>query len=55
MTEENKQQNLNEIKTDQSIVNQYLIQEIARLNQENANLKAVIQQLTATNQSAESE
>lgn len=55
MAEENKQQDLEEIKADPEIVNQYLIDEIARLNQQNAYLKAVIQQLTTKNQSAESE
>lgn len=55
MAEENKQQDLEEIKADQSIVNQYLVQEIARLNQEKAYLQAVVQQLTTKNQRAESE
>lgn len=55
MAEENKQQELEQIKADESIVNQYLVQEIARLNQEKAYLQAVVQQLTTKNQSAESE
>lgn len=56
MNEENKQQNAEELKADPEIVNQFLSHEIARLNQENAYLKAVIQQLTQEkNKRAESE
>ena len=54
-TKESNQQNKQELKADPEIVNQYLIDEIARLNQEKAYLQAIIQQLTTKNQSAESE
>lgn len=54
-TKESNQQNKQELKADPEIVNQYLIDEIARLNQEKAYLQAIIQQLTTKNQSAKSE
>lgn len=52
---ESNQQNKQELKADPEIVNQFLSNEITRLNQEKAYLQAIIQQLTTKNQRAESE